>query len=149
MEWDQPTYPLVDFPDRGVGRDNLLDALANYFSGWTSYRGEATEFIDAGENVVSVAHEKARIRDSGAIVERDLFHVWTLRDGVCVKWQTFQTRKQALEAAGLSDRAPRPAKKPPLWTRSGYPLCMESGTFPIPATQVDSTLVMTTANTFT
>ena len=28
-------------------------------------------------------------------------------------------------------------------------LCMESGTFPIPATQVDSTLVMTTANTFT
>jgi ketosteroid isomerase-like protein len=101
VEWDQSTYPLVDFPDRGAGRDNLLDALATYLSGWTSYQAEPTEFIDAGENVFTVLHEKAGIGDSGAIVERDLFHVWTLSNGRCVKWQTFQTRDEALEAAGL------------------------------------------------
>jgi ketosteroid isomerase-like protein len=103
VEWDQSTYPVVDLPDRGVGRDKLLDALANYFSGWTSYRAEATEFIDAGENVISVLHERASIGDSDVLVERDLFHVWTLREGLCVKWQTFETREQALEAAGLSE----------------------------------------------
>jgi hypothetical protein len=41
--------PAHRFPDRGVGRDNLLDALGRYFSGWTNYQPAATEFIDAGE----------------------------------------------------------------------------------------------------
>jgi ketosteroid isomerase-like protein len=103
VEWDQSTYPLVDFPDRGVGRDNLLNALATYLSGWTSYQAEVTEFIDSGENVVSVLHEKASIGDSDVLVERDLFHVWTLRDGLVVKFRTFETREEALEAAGLSE----------------------------------------------
>jgi hypothetical protein len=36
-------------------------------------------------------------------VERDLFQVWTLRDGLVVKWALFETRDQALEAAGLQE----------------------------------------------
>jgi hypothetical protein len=64
--------------------------------------GEATEFIDAGENVFTVLHEKAGVGDSDVFVERDLFHVWTLRDGLLVKLRTFKTREEALEAAGLS-----------------------------------------------
>jgi ketosteroid isomerase-like protein len=103
VEWDQSAYPLVDFPDRGVGRDSLFDAMATYFSGWTSYRAEATEIIDAGENVITVLHEKGGIGDSNVFVERDLFQVWTLRDGLVVKYRTFQTRQEALEAAGLRE----------------------------------------------
>lgn len=101
VEWDQSAYPLVDFPDRGVGRDNLLDALATYFSGFTNYQAEAIEFIDAGENVITALHEKAGVGDSDAFVERDLFQVWTLRDGLVVKYRTFQTRREALAAVGL------------------------------------------------
>ena len=83
VEWDISGYPTVDLPSRGS---------------WTSYQGEVTEFIDAGENVVGVLHEKTRIGDSGDFVERDLFLVWTLRDGLVVKYRAFETREQALQA---------------------------------------------------
>jgi ketosteroid isomerase-like protein len=103
VEWDQSTYPLVDFPSRGVGRDNLLDAFGTYLDAWTNYQPEFTEFIDAGENVVGVLHERASIGDSGGFVERDLLQVWTLCDGLVVKWRVFETRDEAFEAAGLQE----------------------------------------------
>jgi ketosteroid isomerase-like protein len=103
VEWDISGYPTVDLPSRGSGRDNFLDLFGTYLKGWTSYQPEAREFIDAGENVVGVLHEKAAISDSGAFLERDLFTVWTLRDGQVVKVLVFETREQALEAAGLRE----------------------------------------------
>ena len=103
VDWDISGYPTVDLPSRGSGRDKLLDLFGTYFSGWTSYQAEVTEFIDAGENVVGVVHEKVGVGDSGEFVERDLFQVWTFRDGMIVKWRVFETRKQAHEAAGLSE----------------------------------------------
>jgi ketosteroid isomerase-like protein len=103
VEWDISGYPTVDLPSRGSGRDKLLDLFGTYLSGWTSYQAEVTGFIDAGEDVVGVVHEKVGVGDSGAFVERDLFQVWTFRDGMIVKWRVFETREQALEAAGLRE----------------------------------------------
>jgi ketosteroid isomerase-like protein len=103
IEWDQSAYPFVDMPDRGTGRDELLGHLATYLSGWTGYHAEVMEFIDAGENVVVVLHEEASIGDSGVSIERDLFLVWTIRDGLVVKYRSFETREEALEAAGLRE----------------------------------------------
>jgi ketosteroid isomerase-like protein len=103
VEWDQSAYPLADMPDRGAGRDDLLDHAARFLSGWTNYQAEAREFIDAGEHVVVVVHEEGSIGDSGVFVERDLVTVWTLRDGLAVKYRTFEAREQALEAVGLRE----------------------------------------------
>jgi ketosteroid isomerase-like protein len=102
VEWDQSSYPLVDFPPKGVGRDNLFAAFARYFSDWTS-QTEAKDFIDAGESVFCFVHEKAKIGASDVFVEREWFQVFTLRDGQVVKWLAFRTREEALEAAGLSE----------------------------------------------
>ena len=99
VEWDFSAYPQIDGPTEGTGVDGLLANLREYFSAWESYRAEAGEFIDAGENVAVIVHETAGA--SGVTVERDLVLVWTLRDGSIVKWRIFETREQALEAAGL------------------------------------------------
>ena len=101
VEWDLAAYPQIDAPTRGTGVDSLLDTLREFFSAWESYRAEAGEFIDAGENVVNVLHEMAGAAD--LFVERDLFQVWTFRDGLVVRWRTFETREQALEAVGLRE----------------------------------------------
>jgi ketosteroid isomerase-like protein len=102
VEWDLSAYPLVDLPTRGRGRDNLLDTFAKYLTGWRDYHPEVREFIDAGEHVIAVLHEQARIADSDVILEHDVFQVWTLRDGLVVKWRVFQTREEALQAVGLA-----------------------------------------------
>jgi ketosteroid isomerase-like protein len=101
VEWDLSAYPQIDAPTRGTGVDSLLETLREFFSAWESYRAEAGEFIDAGENVVNVLHETAGAAD--LFVERDIFQVWTFRDGLVVRWRTFETREQALEAVGLRE----------------------------------------------
>ena len=103
VEWDLSAYPLVDVPSRGSGRDNLFKAFARYFAGWKNYQPEVKELIGAGEDVIAVLHEAASIADSDVALERDVFHVWTLRTGLVVKWRVFETREQALESVGLSE----------------------------------------------
>ena len=103
VEWDLSAYPLVDVPSRGKGREHLFDTFARYFAGWKNYQPEVTEFIDAGENVIAVLHEKAGIADSDVVLERDVFQVWTLHDGLVTKWRVFETRERALEAVELSE----------------------------------------------
>ena len=102
VEWDLSAYPLVDLPSRGSGRDHLLALFVEYFEGWKNYEAETREFVDAGENVLIVVHERATIAESDVILERDVFHVMRLRDGAVVKWSIFETREEAVEAVGLS-----------------------------------------------
>ena len=103
VEWDISGYPTVDLPTRGTGRHNLFALFETYLRGWTSYQAEAREFIDAGENVIGVIHEKTGVGNSGDFLERDLFLVWTLRDGLIVNYRAFETREQALKAAGFRE----------------------------------------------
>jgi ketosteroid isomerase-like protein len=116
VEWDISGYPTVDLPTRGSGRDNLLDAFRTYYRGWTSYQADFTGLIDAGENVVGVIHEKAGVGDSDALLERDVFNVWTLRNGLVVKMAGLRNAGASpgsRRAAGVgSSRRYRPAPSP-------------------------------------
>ena len=102
--WDISMHPLPDVPNCGQGRDALAtDMLAVYMSGWTNYSVELKEMVDAGDHVVLVLHETAKMRDSGVPLDRDLVHVWTVRDGRATFLRVFRTKVEALEAVGLSD----------------------------------------------
>jgi ketosteroid isomerase-like protein len=104
IEWDFSAYPLADIPTRGRGRDEVLGKVIDtYYSGWFGYEAEITEMVDTGDDVVVVQHEMVRLRESDAALERDTFHVWTVRDGMWVRWRNFPTRSAALEAAGLRE----------------------------------------------
>ena len=102
--WDISTHPLPDVPDHGRGRDALLtDVLATYMSGWNDYSVELKEVIDAGDQVVAVLHETAKMGDTDVPLDRDLAHLWTVRDGRASFLRVFRTKEEALEAAGLRE----------------------------------------------
>ena len=103
LEWDFSAHPLPDWPNTGSGRDDFQRQLAEYVSGWREYRAEVRELIDAGDEVVVVLHETVAVRESDAILDRDLHCVWTIRDGVVVRLRVFKTRADAREAAGLRE----------------------------------------------
>ena len=99
--WDISAHPLPDVPNHGRGRDALRDEmLAVYLSGWVDYSAEVTEMVDAGDDVVVVLHETARMRGTGVPIDRDLFHVWTLSDGLATFLRVFKTKAEAMAAAG-------------------------------------------------
>jgi hypothetical protein len=61
---------------------------------------------DAGDDdVVMVLDETTRARGTEALIKRDLFFVWTTREGTATRLGDYQTGEEALEAAGLRERA--------------------------------------------
>jgi ketosteroid isomerase-like protein len=104
IEWDISAHPLPDVPNRGSGKDRLLtEVFAAYLEGWLDYRNELAEVVDAGDDVVVVMHETARMRGSDTALDRDLVHVWTFRDALVVLYRVFPDRGQALDAVGLEE----------------------------------------------
>ena len=63
---------------------------------------QPSEFIDAGEHVVVVGRVTATGRDSGVNVDRQDGIVYEMRDGKMSRVDYFNSRAQAVEAAGLS-----------------------------------------------
>ena len=64
---------------------------------------EVKELIDAGDQVITVLHETAKMGDTNVPLDRDLVQVWTVRDARLTFLKVFQTKAEALEAAGLSE----------------------------------------------
>ena len=86
------------------GRDEVVKGFADYFAVWERMEMRAEKYIDAGDDdVVVFHHEVAKGRESGAVVETDTGTVQTVRDGKIVRVRSYMDRRQALEAAGLSE----------------------------------------------
>jgi ketosteroid isomerase-like protein len=103
IEWDISGYPVADFPMRGSGRKEFVAHVTKYWSLWNDYAQDVKEMIDAGDNVVVVLHEHARLRNSDVDLERDVAAVWTIEDGRRVRFRAFASREDALRAAGIDD----------------------------------------------
>jgi ketosteroid isomerase-like protein len=103
IEWDFTAYPLADLPSTGRGRESMLSQiLATYYSGWVGLQQEIVETVDGGDDIVVILHETARLRDSDTVIEREVAHVWTVRDRKWIFWRILPDRAAALEAAGLA-----------------------------------------------
>jgi ketosteroid isomerase-like protein len=78
-------------------------AVSEEFWGmWESARWDVGEYIDAGDHVVTPITNRLRGRD-GIEVEARVTWLWTFRDGAVKRATLYQERKEALEAAGLSE----------------------------------------------
>jgi ketosteroid isomerase-like protein len=84
-----------------------LDAMRADFERWASafeeLRVTAEEIIDAGDQVVVVAHHKGRGRQSGVEVDTRFYEVYTLREGKVSRVDEFNEMAEALDAAGLGE----------------------------------------------
>jgi ketosteroid isomerase-like protein len=65
---------------------------------------KATEVIDAGgDQVVAINRVTGSGTTSGVPIEREIATLYTLLNGKVVRGQGFETRAEALEAAGLRE----------------------------------------------
>ena len=84
-----------------------FDAMRSDMERWASAFEELTvtfeEIIDAGDQVVVVAHHQGRGRASGVNVDTRFYEVYSLREGKVSRVDEFNERAEALEAAGLRE----------------------------------------------
>jgi len=87
-----------------VGFDTTQTALREYFDTFGEFHVEIEELIHADEGrVVVTIRDGGRIKGSDAEVSNCYFHVWAFRAGQIVRLSVHSERRQALEAAGLSE----------------------------------------------
>jgi ketosteroid isomerase-like protein len=90
-------------PVHGVFRlDQSLSFVKDFAEDWASLRLEPHEYIEAGEHVVVPWTLHAVGRD-GIEVQTRVTWTWTIRNGAIERVCMYQERKEALEAAGLSE----------------------------------------------
>jgi ketosteroid isomerase-like protein len=90
-------------PSVSRGLLGFAESWRDWLEPWESYYIEAEEFIDAGDEVVSLTRVQARTTRDAVAVEHRPGAVWSLRDGKIVRVRFFLERDEALEAAGLRE----------------------------------------------
>ena len=92
---------LASEPQTYRGHEGVRRFFGSFDDAMEGVYLEGQEFTSAGDNVLVDTKLHARGRTTGIETEQRAFLVWTLRDGLVTRVQTFADRGEALEAAGL------------------------------------------------
>jgi ketosteroid isomerase-like protein len=98
--WDAST---LRGPIAGVyhGHEGVRRYFQDWLESFEAHRARAEEFIDAGDNVVVVGLRlSGRGKESGVQVDMPRWNLYRIRDGLAFRVELFETKAEALEAAG-------------------------------------------------
>jgi len=107
IEWDATRVAEL-IPDlAGVyhGHEGVRTYWREWLSAWKDLQFEVEDLRDGGEEVVAlIRNQRQWGRHSGIATDIPSYGiVFTIRDGVVVRWRTYPDHESALEAAGLSE----------------------------------------------
>ena len=103
-EFEATTPPsLASEPDTYRGHEGVRRWFGSFGGAMEGVYFEGLEFTSVGDKVLVETKLHARGRTTGIETEQRAFLVWTLREGMVTRVETFAERGQALEAAGLRE----------------------------------------------
>ena len=97
IEYVNPSYAVE--PGTRQGRKSLAVVRDTY----EDFKIKVERIIDAGDEIVVLAHYTASGPVSGVPVAGEHGYVWTVEERMAVRFKWFQSHGEALEAAGLSE----------------------------------------------
>ena len=95
VEYVNPSYAVE--PGTRHGRKSFAVIRDTY----EDFELKIERIVDAGDETVVLAHYTASGPVSGVPVAGEHGYVWTVRDGLAVRFRWFRSHREALEAAGL------------------------------------------------
>jgi ketosteroid isomerase-like protein len=103
-QFEATTPPsLASEPDTYRGHEGVRRYLGSFGDAMEGVHFEGQEFTSVGDKVLVDTKMHARGRTTGIEAEQRAFLVWTLREGMVTRMETFAEQGQALEAAGLQE----------------------------------------------
>ena len=85
------------------GLEEMQQWMREFLKQWDGYQAHATEFIPCGDTVVVAFRQVAVGTGSGVAGEMTTFAVWTFRGSKVIRLEKMADRREALEAAGVSE----------------------------------------------
>lgn len=104
VEWDirDSSSPMAGLYH---GREAVRDFYRQWAGAFSDWSYELDELFEREDKVVAFVTERGHGRGSGVEVTMQRANVWTFRDGMIVRFQSFSDRDVALAAAGLQSGA--------------------------------------------
>ena len=92
-------------PQAGVyeGHAGMERFFIDWLGTWENPVVETLELIDAGDCVISVFRWTGRGKASGVETETTMFGVYVVEGGLILRFRQYESREEALEAAGLRE----------------------------------------------
>ena len=109
-DWEEATADFApdvvwevgqELPARGPAA--VREMWRRWNDDWEHLDTSIEEIVGAGDKVFLAMRYQGRGRLSGAAIDQRVFEVHTFREGKCVSKADFETRAEALAAAGLSE----------------------------------------------
>jgi ketosteroid isomerase-like protein len=98
VEYVNPDYAVEPGTRRGRASFGIVRET------YADFKIQIDRFIDAGgEDVVVLAHYTAHGTGSGVPLEGEHGYLWTVRDGLAVRFCWFQSHSEVLKAAGMAE----------------------------------------------
>jgi len=101
IEW-RLSGALPDLEDVYHGHEGVKVFWREWSGSWESIRAEPERFVDLGDRVLVVAHFHAVSRD-GLEIDQQVAFLFTLREGLLLRFRSYLDRAEAFEAAGLRE----------------------------------------------
>ena len=98
-----PSFVALGFDRVYRGREGRSEFQRGWTSEWGEMRFEPEEMLDLGDRLLFVGRVNGSGLSSGAGFESDWANVLTISAGQVMREQPFFDRREALEAAGLSE----------------------------------------------
>ena len=89
IEWQLPEMADVRISGTRHGREKVQEFFTQLGSDQEVISFEPREFTATGDTVVAVGHYNWRVRNTGKTFESDFAHVFTLHDGMVVRFREF------------------------------------------------------------
>ena len=109
-DWDaafRDIHEDVELETQLAGSFRGQDEMRRFFEDQTApfefFNAEPEQILDVGDQVVALLKVQGRPSGSSAEINVRVGHLWTVRDGNAVSLRSFPKRRDALEAAGLSE----------------------------------------------
>jgi ketosteroid isomerase-like protein len=94
--------PEVPEPGPFRGHAELRRWVDGFLAAWESHQAEIVETRDTAEGVFVSLHLVGRGLGSAIEMDETDAHLFAIQEDSIIRWRGFQTRAEALEAAGLS-----------------------------------------------
>lgn len=101
VEWVSPSDAVEPGTRHGVAGFN--EAIASIYEGWEESRFEPERVFADGDHVIALGALRVRGRTVGVEVRREHGQIWTFREGRVARMRWFNSHRETLEAAGVSE----------------------------------------------
>ena len=101
--WDLTHFR--DWPDRTYqGHDGVRSFLSEWLAVWDEYEAGVDEIVTAPDGrIVTLAWQRGTGRESGLVMDVEWAQINTVRNGRVVLVENYDSRSEALQAAGLAE----------------------------------------------